>query len=122
MVGCAPYNCVNGSTSGWSMHSFPKKRKLCWKHYEEQIFVSSPTLAWSVGYGMKSVMLTEDAIPTIFSNQRDAKPKRIINLMEKLNRKRVCIRDNRIILGVNYWTFTSSHISEQVKFNLFAQI
>ena len=38
--------------------------------------------------------------------------KRISSLMEKLNRKRVCMSDNRVILGTNCWTFTSSRIRE----------
>ena len=77
---------------------------------EENMFVISPSMARSVGYDMKSVRLTEDAIPTIFDKLGNAKPKRISSLMEKLNRKRVCMSDNRVILGANYWTFTSSRI------------
>ena len=68
---------------------------------------------------MNSVRLTENAIPTIFFKQRDAKPKRINSLMEKLNRKRVCLSDNRVILGANYWTFTSSLICEYVNLHFF---
>ena len=41
--------------------------------------------------------------------------------MEKLNRKRVCMIDYRVILGASYWTFTSSRIREEVKFHLFAK-
>ena len=81
-------------------------------HFEERMFVISPSMARSVGYDMKSVRLTEDAIPTIFDKLGNAKPKRISSLMEKLNRKRVCMSDNRVILGANYWTFTSSRIRE----------
>ena len=74
------------------------------------MFIISQSMARSVGYDMKNVRLTEDAIPTILVKQCDAKPKRISSLMEKLNRKRVCMSDNRVILGANYWTFTSSRI------------
>ena len=51
----------------------------------------------SVGYDMKSVGLTEDAILTIFDELGDANPKRISSLMAKLNGKRVCMSDNRVI-------------------------
>ena len=126
MVYCAAYNCANGSASGWSMHSFPQNKtrlrdllqnmnRVQWKppcYFEERMFVISPSMARSVGYDMKSVRLTEDAIPTIFDKLGNAKPKRISSLMEKLNRKRVCMSDNRVILGANYWTFTSSRIRE----------
>ena len=61
----------------------------------------------SFGYDMKSVRFTEDTIPTIFVKQCYANPKRISSLMETLNRKQVCINDNRVIFGANYWTFTS---------------
>ena len=44
---------------------------------------------------MKSVRLTEDAILTIFDKLGNA----IGSLTEKLNRKWVCIKDNRVILG-----------------------
>ena len=85
---------------------------LCGRHFEQRMFVISPSMARSIGYDMKSVRLTEDAIPTIFIKQRDANPKRISSLMKKLNRKWVCMSDNRVILGANYWTFTSSRIRE----------
>jgi len=68
--------------------------------------VISPSMARLVGYHTKS------AIPTIFDKLCDAKPKRISSLMEKLNRKRICVSDNRVILRENYWIFTSSRIRE----------
>jgi len=58
-------------------------------HFEEHMFVNSPSMARSVGYDMKSVRLTEYVIPIILDKLGDAKPKRISSLMEKLNRKRV---------------------------------
>ena len=61
---------------------------------------------------MKSVRLTEDAILTTFDKLGNAKPKQISNLMEKLNRKQLCMSDNRVILVAKYWTFTSSCIRE----------
>ena len=45
----------------------------------------------------------------------DAKSKWISSLSDKLNRNRVCMSNNRIILSweqINYWTFTSSRIRE----------
>jgi len=108
MVYCAAYNSANGSASGWSMHSFSKNKttlrdrlrnmnrmqwkptchsKLCRRHCEER-------------YDMKSVRLREDAISTIFDKLGDAEPKRINNLVEKLNRKRVCMSDNMVILNL----------------------
>ncbi|KAK2164618.1 hypothetical protein LSH36_61g08001 [Paralvinella palmiformis] len=57
-------------------------------------FVISPSMARSVGYDMKSIRLTEDDIPTIFDKLSGAKPKRLSSLMEKLNRKRVCMSNN----------------------------
>ena len=133
MVYCAAYNCTNGSASGWSMHSFPKNKtrlrewvrnmnrvqwkptchsKLCGRHFEERMFVISPSMARSVGYDMKSVRLREDAIPTIFDKLCNAKPKRISCLMEKLNRKRVCyyMSDNRVTLGENNWILAYSKL------------
>jgi len=80
--------------------------------FEERMFVISPSLARSVGYDMKSVRLTEDDIRTIFYKLANAKPKRISSLMDELNRKRVCMSDNGVILGANHWTFTSSRIRE----------
>jgi len=126
MVYCAAYNCASGSASGWNLHSFPQNKihlrntsrvptchnKFSRKHLEERMFVISPSMARSVGYEMESVRLTEDAIPTILDKLGDANSKRISGLMEKLNRKWVCMSDNRIILGANYWTFTSSHIRQ----------
>ena len=44
-------------------------------HFEECMFVISPSIARSVGYDMKSVSLTEDAIPTIFDKLGNAKLK-----------------------------------------------
>jgi len=61
---------------------------------------------------MKSVMLTEDTIPTIFDKLGNPKPKRISSLMQKLNRNWVCMSDNMVILGANYWIFRSSRIHE----------
>jgi len=63
------------------------------------MFVISTSMTLSVGYDIKSVRLTEDPIPTILKKLGNAKPKRINSLMEKLNRKRVCISDNSLILG-----------------------
>ena len=97
MVYCVAYNCPNGSASGWSMNSFP-------------------SMARSVGYEIERVRLTEDAIPTILGKLGDANSKQISGLMEKLNRKWVCMTDNRKILGANYWTFTSSRILESLYF------
>ena len=68
----------------------------------ETRIVISPSMARSVRYDMKSARLTEDAIPTRFDKLCDAKPKQMIRLMEKLNRKRVFMTDNRVILGANY--------------------
>ena len=65
-------------------------------HFEERMFVILLAIAWLVGYDMKSVRLTEDAIPTIFDKLSNAKPKRMDSLMEKLNRKRVYMNDNRV--------------------------
>ena len=59
--------------------------------FEERMFVILPSVARSVGYDMKSVRFTNYAIPAIFDKLGDAKPKRITSLMEKLNRKRVCM-------------------------------
>ena len=59
---------------------------------------------------MKSVRLTEDAIPNIFVKEHDAKPKRISSLMEKLDRKRICMSDDMVIMGANYLAFATSHI------------
>jgi len=70
------------------------------------MFVISPPMVQSVGYDTKSVRLTEVASPTIFDKLGNGKPKRISGLMEILNRKRVCMTDNWVILGANYWTFT----------------
>ncbi|KAK2163610.1 hypothetical protein LSH36_76g00075 [Paralvinella palmiformis] len=59
-----------------------------------QFSSNSPLTCWKfaplfkVGYDMKSVRLTEDAIPTIFDKLGNAKPKRISSLAKKLNRKR----------------------------------
>jgi len=93
MVYYAAYKCANGSASGWSMHSFPQNKtrlrdwlrnmnrvqwkpvchsKLCEKHFEERMFVISPSFARSIGYDMNSIRLTEDAIPTILVKQCDA--------------------------------------------------
>jgi len=58
-------------------------------HFEGRMLVILPSKARSVGYDMKNVRLTEDAIPTIFDKLDNAKPKRISSLMGKLNRKRV---------------------------------
>ena len=82
--------------------------KLCGRYFEERVFVMFPSVARSVGYDMKSVRIPEDAIPTIFDKQSDAKPTKISSLMEELNRKRVFMGDNRVILGANYLNFTSS--------------
>jgi len=132
MVCCPAYNSANGSACGWSMHSFLQNKTrlcdwlpmnrvqrkptchsvLCGEHFERRMFVISSSFPRSIGYNMNSVRLTEDAIRTIFIKQRDAKAKQMSSLMEKLNRKRVWISDNRVILGPNYWTFTSSHICE----------
>jgi len=116
------------------MNSFPKNKihlrdwlrntsrvptchnKLSRKHLEERMFVISPSMARSVRYEMESVRLTEDAIPTILDKLGNTNSKRISGLMEKLNRKWVCMSDNRIILGANYWTFTSSRILESLYF------
>ena len=105
------------------MHSFPKNKtrlrdwlrnanraewkptcrsKLCGKHFEERTLVISPSLVRSIGYDMQCIGLTEDVIPTIFVEQNDPKPKRISTSMEKLNRKGVCMSDNRVILGEDY--------------------
>ena len=75
-------------------------------NFEERIFIISRSMARSVGYEMKSV------IPTIFHKLGSAKSKRISSLMKKLNRKRVYMSDNRVIVGANYWTFTSSRTLE----------
>ena len=42
----------------------------------------------------------------------------VMTWMEKLNRKRACMSDNRIILGTKYWPFTSSYLREQNKISL----
>ena len=79
-------------------------------HFEERMIVISPSImsvARSVRSDMKSIRLP-DVVPTIFDKLGDDKFKRISSLMEKLNRKRVCVSDNRVILG----EFTSSHICE----------
>jgi len=76
------------------------------------MFVISPSMARLVEYDMKSVRLIEYAIPTIFDKLGNAKYKTISSLLEKLNRKRVCMSDNWVILGENYWTFTTSRICE----------
>jgi len=76
------------------------------------MFDISPFMARSVGCDMRSASLTEDAVPTIFDKLGDAKPKRISSLMGKLKKKRVCMSDNRVILGANYWTFPSPRIRE----------
>ena len=82
-------------------------------HFDEWMFITSLSMTQSVGYDKKSVRLTWDAIPTIFDKLgHDANPKQISNLMEKLNRKQLCMSDNRVILGPNYWTFTCSRIRE----------
>ena len=52
---------------------------------------------------MKRARLTEDAIPNVCVKQRGVNPKRISSLMKKMNRKRVCMNDNSVILGANYW-------------------
>jgi len=65
----------------------PTSHKLCGRHFEEQMFIISLSMAQSDEYYMKSVRLTEYAIPTLFNKLGDAKPKRISSLMEKLNRK-----------------------------------
>ena len=80
-------------------------------HFEERMFIISQSMARSVGYDIKSVGLTEDAIPTIFDKLDNVKAKRISRFMEKLNRKRVCMinkRRYRVLWGV----FTSSRIRE----------
>ena len=59
------------------------------------MFVISPSMTRSVGYDMRSVRLPENAIPTIFHKLGDDKPERISSLMDKLNRKLVCMGDNR---------------------------
>jgi len=41
-----------------------------WETFEEYLFVISPSLSKSIGYGRYGVRLTEDAIPTIFDKQR----------------------------------------------------
>ena len=61
---------------------------------------------------MNNLKLTEDAILTLIDKLGHAKPKRISSLMEKLNRKRIFMRDNRVILVANYIAFISSHILE----------
>ena len=110
--------CINSPKTrlvcaiGWGKKLCAVEANLPTYYFEEHMFVISPSMARSVGYDMKSVRLTEDAIPTIFDKLGNAKPKRISSLMEKLNRKRVCMSDNRVILGANYWTFTSSRIRE----------
>jgi len=71
------------------------------------VCVISPSMARLISYDMNSGRLTEDVIPTIFVKQHNAKPKRISRLMRKLNRKGVCMSDNRVILRANDWTFTS---------------
>jgi len=73
--------------------------KLCGRHFDEWVFVISPPMVRSVGYDVKNVRLTKDAIPTIFDKLGDAKSKRNSSLMEKLNRNWVCMSDNRVILG-----------------------
>jgi len=73
--------------------------KLCGRHFGERMFVISLSMARSVGYDMKSVRLTEVAIPTIFDTLGNGKSKRISSLMGKQNRKRVCMCYNRVILG-----------------------
>jgi len=44
-------------------------------HFEERMFVILPSDARLVGYDIKSVRLTENAIPTIFDKLANAKPK-----------------------------------------------
>ena len=120
MVYCAAAKCQHGSGSGFSMHSFPinktrsrlwvrnmnrvekwrpsRHSKLCAAHFEDNMFVISPTLAESIGYGhVKSARLIEDAIPTIFAKPGPVKTKRASSLMQKLDRQRVCLSDNRSI-------------------------
>jgi len=101
MVHCAAYNCA--------------------KHEQSEVEADLPfrgtyvryfAVYGTIRYDMKSVMLTEDAIPTIFDKLGYDKPIRFSSFMEKLNRKRVCLSDNRVILGEKSWTFTSSRIRE----------
>ena len=115
------------------VHSFPPKQdSFAWlvaKHEQstveanlsqqalqetilETTFVISPSLVRSIGYDLKSVGLKGNVVPTISVKQHDPKPKQISNLMGKLNRKRVCMSNNRVIMWENYWRFTSSHICE----------
>jgi len=76
------------------------------------MLIISPSVARSVVYDTNIVRLTEDVIPTVFDKLGNAKHKQIRSLMEKLNRKRVSMSDNRVIFGANYWTITSSWIRE----------
>ena len=120
MVSSAAYNCANGSTSIRMEYAIRSKKtnrnrsrdwlrimnRVQWKstckrwgkHFQEGMFVILSSLVRSIGYDMNSVRFIEDAIPTIFVKQRDAKAKQISSFMEKLNRKRICINDNRVIL------------------------
>ena len=80
----------------------------------------SPSMARSVGYDMKSVRFTEMAIPTIFNKLGNAKPKRISSLMEKLNRKRVWLSDNRVILKQPIGHSPVYAFENKIKHHLFA--
>jgi len=60
-------------------------KPTCGGHFEELMFVISPSMARSVGYDLKCVRFTEDADPAIFDKLGDAKPKRSSSLMEKPN-------------------------------------
>jgi len=93
----------------------PVEANLPNHHLEQHMFVISPSMARSVGYDMKSVRLIEDAIPITFDKLANAKPKQIISLMKKLNRKRVWMSDNRVILKQ---TNASSRIRKQIKIYL----
>ena len=55
-------------------------------HFDERMFVISPSMAPPVGCEIKSVRLTEDAIPTVSDKLGNVKPKRISRWVEKLNR------------------------------------
>ena len=88
------------------------------------MFVISPYMASLIEYDMNSFRLTEDVIPTVFDKLGDAIPKRISSFMEKLNIKRVCMSDNKAILGANYWTLHSTvhAFVNKVKIHLFAKL
>jgi len=89
---------------GVCIHS-PKQdsfARLAAKHEQSAVEANLPQqtfLTRSRRYDMKNVRVTEDAILSIFDKMGDAKPKRISSLMEKLNRKRIYMSDNRVISG-----------------------